>query len=113
MYNLIKCSSNCSETTWNLWFYFKDEANNFHANIANNNFKSFEYKAKLLGNTEADGANEILRISAIAVLLKYLSNFWTSLKMPLINCKMELKLKHTKYCVLSATGANNTDANPN
>ena len=33
--------------------------------------------------------------------------------MPLINCKVELKLKWTKYCVLSAVGAGNTDANPN
>ena len=30
--------------------------------------------------------------------------------MPLINCKVELKLKWTKYCVLSA-GANNENAN--
>ena len=31
--------------------------------------------------------------------------------MPLINCKVELKLKWTKYCVLSAAGADNADAN--
>ena len=29
--------------------------------------------------------------------------------MPLINCKAELKLKWTKYCVLSATCTNNID----
>ena len=33
--------------------------------------------------------------------------------MPLINCKIELKLKWTKYCVLSAAGNDNTNANPN
>ena len=27
--------------------------------------------------------------------------------MPLINCKIELKLKWTKYCVLSAAGNDN------
>ena len=27
--------------------------------------------------------------------------------MPVINCKIELKLKWTSYCVLSATGADN------
>ena len=32
--------------------------------------------------------------------------------MPLINCKVELKLKCTKYCVLAAAGVDNTDANP-
>ena len=45
--------------------------------------------------------------------LKYLSNFWMSLEMSLINFKVELKLKWTNYCVLSANGNDNTDANPN
>ena len=31
--------------------------------------------------------------------LNYLNNFWILFKMPLINCKIELKLK---YCVLAA-----------
>ena len=31
--------------------------------------------------------------------------------MPLINCKIELKLKWTKYCVFSAAGAENDNAN--
>ena len=62
MYNLIEHNSNYSETTASLWFYFKDEATNFNADIANdNNFKSFMYKAKLLENTEADEDNEILK----------------------------------------------------
>ena len=33
--------------------------------------------------------------------------------MPLITCKVELKLKWTKYCVLSAAGPDNDNANPN
>ena len=40
--NLIEYDSNYSETTGSLWFYSKDEATNFNADIANNNFKSFE-----------------------------------------------------------------------
>ena len=40
------------------------------------------YKAKLLGNIEADNANGILKNAAIAVPLKYLSNLWRSLEMP-------------------------------
>ena len=41
----------------------------------------------------------------IAVPLKYLSNFWRSLEMPLINCKIELSLKwYEKYLL---TVANN------
>ena len=33
--------------------------------------------------------------------------------MPLINCTVELKLKWLKYCVLSAAGDDNNDANSN
>ena len=87
-----------------MWFYSKDEETNFNADIANaNNFKSLEYKAKLLGNTVAqDGLNHpngILKNATISAPLKYLSNFWISLEMPLINCKVELKFIWTKYCV--------------
>ena len=73
----------------------------------------YQCRAKLLGNTEADWANKILKNATIAVPLKHLSNFWRSLEMSLINCKIELKLKWTKYCVLSAAAANSNDANSN
>ena len=54
MYNLIEYSSNCSETTGSLWFYSKDEGTDFNNNIANTDtFKSFNYRAKLLGNTSS------------------------------------------------------------
>ena len=33
--------------------------------------------------------------------------------MSLINCKVEFKLKWTKYCVLSAAVADNANANSN
>ena len=90
MCNLLECSSNYSDTTGSLWFYSKDEATNFNADIVNrNNFKIFNYKAKLLGNTEADGNNGILKNATIALPLKYLRNFWRSREMPLINFKVE------------------------
>ena len=44
--------------------------------------------------------------------LKYLSNFWSSLEILLINCRVELKLKRTKF-FLSANGNDNNDANSN
>ena len=37
--------------------------------------------------------NGTLKNSAIAVTLKYISNFCRSLEMPLTNCKMELTVK--------------------
>ena len=62
MYNLTKHISNYSVTKASLWFYSKDEATNFNADIENtDDFKSFKYKAKLLGNTEADNGNGILK----------------------------------------------------
>ena len=35
-----------------------------------------------------------------------------SLETSLINCKVELKIKWTKYCVLAAAGNGHTNANP-
>ena len=40
----------------------------------------------------------------IVVPLKYFSNFWRSLEMPLINCKVELSLKWYENCILSSAG---------
>ena len=114
MYSLSEYSSNYSETTGGLWFYSKDEAIDFNADIANDeNFKSIKYKAKLLENTAADGANRILKSSTIAVSFKYLNNFWRLLEMPLIICKVESKLKWRKYCVLFATSADNVNGSVN
>ena len=65
--------------------------------IANNNFEFFKYQTKTLENTVTQAAlseaNEILGNATITIPLKYLSNFWRSLEIPLINCKVELKLK--------------------
>ena len=45
MYNLIEYSSNYFETRGSLWFYSKDKATDFDANIINNNnLKSFKSK---------------------------------------------------------------------
>ena len=43
--------------------------------------------------------------------LIYLSIFWRLLKIPLINCKVELKLRWTSYCVLSVAGTDYTYGN--
>ena len=88
LYNLLEYNSNYSGATSSLWFYSKDETHNFNSNIVNNDvFKSFKYKGKLSGSTEADGANGILRSTTTAVSLKHLDNFWRSFEMLLMNCK--------------------------
>ena len=68
------------------------------------NAPSFKYKANLIGNTVADGRNKKKEGVKIAVPLKYLSNFWRSLEMPLTNCKIELSLNWIENCILSTSG---------
>ena len=102
MYNLIECSDNYSDTLGSLWQSKRDEIIN-NANVTNDdNAPSFKYKSNLIDNTENNGTKNGIKI---AVTLKYLSNFWRLLEMPLINCKVELSLKWTKNCVLT-TAAN-------
>ena len=43
----------------------------------------------IIVNTEIDGDNRILKDATIAVSLNYQNNFWSSLEMPLINCKVD------------------------
>ena len=47
---------------------------------------------------------ELLENQTIAVPLKYLSIFRRRLEMPLINFKIQLKLKWTKHCILATDG---------
>ena len=63
-------------------------------NITNNS-SSFKYKSSFI--TNRNGVK-------IVVPLKYLSNFWRSLEMPLINCKDEFSLKWNENCILSSAG---------
>ena len=66
IHNLLEYSWNYSDATGSLWFYFKDEATTFNADIEDsNNFKPFKYKVKLLENV-SDGDNEILKKSTMA-----------------------------------------------
>ena len=40
------------------------------------------------------------------VPLKYLSNFWRTLEMPLINCEISPQLKWSRNCIIAAVTAN-------
>ena len=67
----------------------------------------------LLNVSQKVDANGVFKNATIVVLSKYLSIFWRSLEMPLINCKVELKLQWTKDCVLSAAGNDINNINSN
>ena len=73
--------------------YYKDEPND---NIADS--ESFKSKVKITGKTPADGNTKDVEI---IVPLKYLSNFWRSLEIPLINCEVELLLTWSKDYVIT------------
>ena len=51
------------------------------------NSKSFKSKVKITGKTPDNGNKKDVEI---IVSLKYLSNFWRTLEMPLINCEVNL-----------------------
>ena len=71
-----------------------------HADLTNNSSKSFKYRAALVEKTSdaADG-NSFVKNTKIDVPLKYLSNFWRSLEMPLVNCKIHLELYWIEYFI--------------
>ena len=70
------------------------------ANVTTDDSSSFKYKSSFFKPlTAAD--NGVFKDVKIAVPLKYLSNFWRSLEMPLINCKIHLELNWSKDCVMS------------
>ena len=98
MYNLIEYSDNYAKTIGSLWQYFRDEPND---NLANS--ESFKYKIKITGKTSY---NNNVKDVEIMVPLKYLSNFWRTLEMPLINCEVNLILTWSSTCVITnSTGA--------
>ena len=68
------------------------------------NSQSFKYKAALVGKTKdaINNTNSFIKNTKIFVPLKYLSNFWRSLEMPLINSKIHLELNWIEDCILSS-----------
>ena len=104
MYNLIEYSDNYAKTSGSLWQYCKDipARNNNNNNInftEDNRTDSFNFKVKFTGQTGDDGTKDV----EIMVPLKYLSNFWRTLEMPLINCEINLILTRSSTCAIVST----------
>ena len=93
MYNLIEYSDNYAKISGSFWQYYRDEPND---NLADS--ESFKSKTKITGKTPNDGNEKDVEIM---VPLKYLSNFWRTLEMPLINCEVSLMLTWSSTCVIS------------
>ena len=102
IYNLIEYSDNYSKTSGSLLHYYRDEPflDNYGAitdfPADNNNGASFKYKTKITGRIESDGTKNV----KIRIPLKYLSNFWRTLEMPLFNCEINLILTWSARCFI-------------
>ena len=86
-----------------MWNYYRDEP----SDPLSTNSESFKYKNNITGNSYnvdltiiGDGGNSIINPNydaskagkneiEVVIPLKYLSNFWGSLDIPLINCEVE------------------------
>ena len=104
MYNLIEYSDNYSDTSGSLWQFKRDEIEgnvdlSVDDNHIPNNLSLYKYKSSFITDR-----NDV----KIAVSLKYLSNFWRSLEIPLINCKVELSLSWNENCILTSLVGNST-----
>ena len=116
MYNLLEYSKNYRKTTCSLWNYYRDEPNSGVDNGITYSImgsKSFDYKANFIENGVTYNNLTKNDVKTVAPL-KYLSNIWRSLNIPLINCKIELILTWFKNCVLisKATREADYDADP-
>ena len=96
MYNLIEYSDNYSKPSKCLWQYYSDEAN---ATLTDS--ESFKIKARITRSTTDDDNTKYVNIALPLVI----SNFWRTLKMPLINCEINSISSWSENIVISsATG---------
>ena len=102
---MIEYSDNYSDTSGKSWQFKRDEVPANNGDFTINNFQSFKCKEAPLGKTvnHNDGKNSV-KDAKMVVPLKYLSNFWRSLEMPLINCKVHLELNWNEDYNLSSAG---------
>ena len=119
---MLEYSKNDRKTTGSFWNYYRDEPNNpplndddpptinYNADPITNS-ESFKYKSSITGKTSnanqengentKQGNTKIKKNLEIVVPLKYLSNFWRTLDMPLINREVSLTLTWSENCVLT------------
>ena len=65
----------------------RDEPPDDNAGVANYK-SSLVYKSKLISGTDDNNVNNVKLVAP----LKYVSSFFGSLEMPLVNCKIDLEL---------------------
>ena len=63
----------------------------------------FKIKEIITGQTDNDRTTNVEKM----VSLKYLSNFWRTIAMALINCEINLDLNWSEKCIIMATDITN------
>ena len=111
MYNLLEQRKKYKKTIGSFWNYYRDEPNNPPTDNYNadpiTNSESFKYKSSITGITSnanndiEQGNTKAKKNLKIVVSLKYLSTFWRTLDVFLINCEISLTLTWSKNCVLT------------
>ena len=111
MYNLIEYRDNYSDTSGSLWQFKRNEsavtAPGNADDLTIDHLPTFRYKSSFLKiKMITECLTRVFKGVKTFVSLKHLSDFWTSLELPLINCKIHPELSWTKNCVLANTNAN-------
>ena len=117
LYNMLEYSDNYADTSGSLYQYKRPEPRDANGNVVNlaTTLSSFQYQSGLVQkqlttpNSENVPANivpnfanahRIWKNIKIVVPLKYISNIFRNLQLPLINTKCYMELNWTKYSVL-------------
>ena len=128
LYNMLEYSDNYADSTASLYQYKSPEPrdnNGVLNDVTFANSSSFKYQSGLIQKqlTTENGHSTPVNAGAdpnfivdhrlwknikIVVPLKYVSNFFRSLELPLINTKLYMELNWTKYSVSSSIKQNST-----
>ena len=103
IFNLLEYPVNHSKTSRSLWQYYRDKPGLTDAGGLDNvlgNSASFKYKQKITIST----GNDSTKVAKVMVPLKYLSSFWITYQMLLMNGKIDLILTWSMNYVISNTG---------
>ena len=96
--SLLQYGDNYAKTSGSLWQYYRNKPDD---NLADS--ESFKSKLKITRKTPNNGNEKDVEIM---VPLKYLSNFWRTLEIPLINCEVNLILTWSSTrAITNSTGA--------
>ena len=116
VYNLIKYIDNYADTTALSYQYKIPEQpkdnNGNPVDVITANSSSFKYKSNLLKglptrdvgdnvNPDIANAHRLWLNAKVTVPLKYISHFFRSLELPLMNTKLYIELNWTKHCIMS------------